>query len=303
MTGRNDHAAEWWQSGDDVRIGLAYNAYVPGFLTSNGAAIDYVEVPFELLRHDPGVIAIQRQKPIVLHCASMSIAGAVPPSRQTVDDIDGWTQRTATPWIGEHLSFVTADRALAGDGAEPYAPGEPYNIGYTVSPPMNRASVDTVVRAMEFCHACFATPVLLENAPIYFVPPGTTMSQIEFVSAICDRSDAGLLLDLAHFYITSQTLGFDPFKSILQYPLNRVVEAHISGVASESGELWDNHANRAPPEVHRLLEIAVANAPRLRAITLEYNWSSRFPQDVLLEEIERVRATAQRSAAGSRSGA
>ena len=278
-----------WSKG--IRVGLAYNAYVPKFLAAYPDAVDYVEVPFELLQHDRAVIEIRNKKPIVLHCASMSVAGSVPPTDATVRAIGEWTRRTGTPWLGEHLSFVTADRSLAGENAEAYAPGEPYNIGYTVSPPMNPASVNTVVRAVELCHNRFPVPVVLENAPIYFQSPGTTMSQIEFIRAICDASPVMLLLDLAHFYITSQTLDFDPFEAIETFPLERVVEAHISGVSDDGDELWDNHASRAPEAVYRLLETVVEKAHRLQAITLEYNWSSRFPSDTLLDEIDRVRRT------------
>lgn len=278
-----------WDGG--VRVGLAYNAYVPPFLRDHSAVVDYVEVPFELLRHDPSVVAIKAAKPIVLHCASMSIAGAVPPSAATVDAIADWAAATETPWIGEHLSFVTADSSLAGDGAEPYAPGEPYNIGYTVSPPMNEASVATVLRAIERCHARFDAPLLLENPPIYFAAPTSTMSQMDFIRTICDQSSVDLLLDVAHLYITSQNTGVDPFALLDAYPADRVVEAHISGVCEEEGGHWDSHASAAPPVVHDLLMALVERAPSLKAVTLEYNWSSRFPRQVLLDEIERVRTT------------
>ena len=269
-------------------IGIAYSEYTPDFVRGNPTAIDYVEVPFELLRHDPTVVAIKELKPIVLHCASLSVAGAVPPSEATVGAISDWVEQTETPWLGEHLSFITAEREKAGPVADEYAPGEPYNIGYTVCPSMAEESIRWVLRSIDLAEDRFDVPMILENPPMYFPIPGSTMSQIEFVNEICARSGTGLLLDLAHFYITSQTVGFDPLTAILDYPLDRVVEVHLSGVDSEAGGHWDNHAARAPEIEFDLLSIVLDRAP-VRGITLEYNWSARFPQGALLQEIARAR--------------
>jgi hypothetical protein len=269
-------------------IGIAYSGYTPGFLDRHGAAVDYVEVPFELFRHDPAVMEIGAVKPIVLHCASLSVAGTVAPSDETVAAISAWIAETGTPWLGEHLSFITAERESAGPVADAYAPGEPYNIGYTVCPSMNELTVERVLRSIRLARERFPVPMLLENPPVYFPVPGSTMTQIEFVSEICDREETGLLLDLAHFFITSQTMGFDPLKAIADYPLERVVEVHLSGVEDEAGGHWDNHARRAPEVEFELLSAVLERAP-VRGITLEYNWSAQFPPTVLLDEIERAR--------------
>jgi uncharacterized protein (UPF0276 family) len=272
------------------QVGLAYNAYIPEFLRNHPDAVDYIEVPFELLCHDPGVAQISAAKPIVLHCASLSIAGSVPPAPTTVSAVEEWIRRTGTPWLGEHLSFILADRDAAGEFADEYAPGEPYNIGYTVSPPMNAASVDQIVGTLERLRDRLGVPLLLENPPLYFRAPGTTMTQVEFIREICHRCSVLLLLDLAHFYITSRTLGFDPKAELMSLPLDRVVETHVSGVEQQAGIHWDNHASRAPDIVFEMLELVVA-AENVRAVTLEYNWSSRFPRQILLEEVARVRET------------
>jgi len=270
------------------RIGIAYSSYTPTFLREYSDIIDYVEVPFELLRHDPSVIEVSALKPIVLHCASLSIAGAVPPSVLTVKAIQDWIERTQTPWLGEHLSFITAEREQTEPFADEYAPGEPYNIGYTVSPPLNATSLRQVLQSIQFCKQQFNVPLLLENPPLYFRAPGSTMTQVEFIRELCLHSSVHLLLDLARFYISSRTMNFDPCREIANLPLERVVEVHISGVDIQVGGYWDNHASRAPEVEFELLALVLARG-QVRGITLEYNWSSRFPAAVLLDEIARTR--------------
>lgn len=282
--------------GGRAAIGIAYSGYTPTFLRRHADQVDYVEVPFELLEHNPAAIEVRGEKPIVLHCASLSIAGSVPPAAETVAAIGRWIDETGTPWLGEHLSFITADRATAGPGADEYAPGEPYNLGYTVHPPMNEEAIETVLASAERCARSFDVPLLLENPPLYFPVPGSRMGQIEFVRSIVDRApEVGLLLDLTHFLITARNVGFDPLEAIGSYPLERVVEIHVSGVDEQEGTHWDNHASRAPDVVFEMLARALARAPA-RAITLEYNWSSRFPAQVLLDEIARTREVVESAA-------
>jgi uncharacterized protein (UPF0276 family) len=270
-----------------TEVGVAYSRSTPEFIERNPGTVDYVEIPFELLCHDPAV-ATRVGTPVVLHCASLSIAGSVTPPSAVVSSVEEWIKRTRTPWLGEHLSFITAERDKPGEFADEYAPGEPWNIGYTVSPPMNSETVETVVRSVDRAMSAFSVPVILENPPVYFSVPGSTMSQVEFISEVCARSDARLLLDLAHFYITSRNLGYDPLVELARFPLEEVVEVHVSGVDTDAGGCWDNHASRAPQLELDMLAVVMERAP-VRAVTLEYNWSSRFPESVLREEIARVR--------------
>jgi uncharacterized protein (UPF0276 family) len=270
------------------RVGLAYNKYVPDLLASHPGLVDYIEVPYELLAHDPSVAVIEQGMPVVLHCATLSIGGTVPCPQTTVDTIAHWVRQSQTPWLGEHLAFITAERDNAGGYADAYAPGEPYNIGYTVSPPMNDETVKRVADNVTRYASNFSVPIILENSPLYFSAPGSTMSQIQFLTEICDQTSVGLLLDLAHFHITAQTMGFDAASEIERLPLERVVEVHISGVDEQEGSHWDNHASKAPDAVFDLLGQVLNKAP-VRAVTLEYNWSSAFPKSILLEELSRAR--------------
>ena len=55
-----NHTAGKRKTGSSIEpttmIGLAYGPGVPGFVAGNPNVVDYVELPFELLRHDPSAI-------------------------------------------------------------------------------------------------------------------------------------------------------------------------------------------------------------------------------------------------------
>jgi uncharacterized protein len=280
--------------GREPLIGVAYAGYLREFLHRHPGAVDYVEVPYELLRHDPTVFQISAVKPLVLHCASLSIAGSRRCNNRTLHEIKQWVDTTRTPWIGEHLAFVRAEKPKrVGDDAL-HARNDEYEVGYTVSPSMNEATVQRVVQAYRTYSSHFGLELLLENSPVYFSAPGSTLSQSDFINEICSRSSARLLFDITHFYITSKHMGFDPHSELMSLPLERIREIHISGVDKQGGMYWDNHADRAPAIAYDLLE-AILDKTRVTAVTLEYNWSSTFPQSILLDELARLRAVIRKA--------
>ena len=278
-----------------MRVGFAFGGYAPALLHGRGHLFDFVEVPFELLQHDPSVLDLLGSKSVILHCASLSIAGSVRPDREVVASLRRWIRRTKTPWLGEHLAFMTADKLLAGPNADEYAPGQPYNLGFTVSPPMNSASADSVVKTARLYRDQLGIPLLLENSPIYFTVPGTVMSQTDFIQEICRDSSIRLLLDLTHFLISARNLGFDAFSEIQKLPLARVDEIHISGTSFQENRWWDDHAAPASDEVFELFRTVLHSASP-KAVTLEYNWSATFPEDSIMRDFDRtncvIRSTA-----------
>jgi uncharacterized protein (UPF0276 family) len=151
----------------------------------------------------------------------------------------------------------------------------------------SRTAARTVKHLRHYCSQ-FYVPLLIENSPIYFRMPSSNMAQSEFISQILGECEAGLLLDLAHLLISAETMGFDVETELTKYPLEKLVEVHISGIDRQFDGVWDNHANRAPGIVYRLLEDVLCQA-RPKAVTLEYNWSVRFPRSVLREEVAKVR--------------
>jgi uncharacterized protein len=265
------------------RVGLAYSPSAAEFVSQNPDLVDYLEIPFEQLRHDPLCASVQESIPVVLHCASLSVAGFVPASEATVAAIASEAARTRTPWIGEHLAFISAE-GLSNAGEA----GPPTTLTYTVCPQLSEETIQRVVDNVCGLQSKFDVPLLLENSPQYFPVPGSTLSMVAFLSGVFERCQAGLLLDLSHFSISMLNTRIEPAAAIESLPLDRVVEVHLSGYKSEGGIFWDNHAVPAPDLTFQLLE-KVLRRTTPRAVTLEYNWSPSFPKELLKSHILRIR--------------
>jgi uncharacterized protein (UPF0276 family) len=271
---------------DPMMVGLAYGPGVPGFVGRNPGMVDYLEVPFELLQHDPSAIEAEKLAPIILHCASMSIAGFVPPSEKTLCAIAQQVERTNTPWIGEHMAFISADPLQRGTALH-----DATTLTYTVCPQLSEEVLEHACSNLREQQARFSVPLIVENSPQYFTIPGSTMSIVDFTIEVHRRCDVGMLLDLTHFMISATNMHFDPRKEIVRLPLERVVEMHVSGLDVQSGTAWDDHAGLADEAVFELAEIVLERA-RPRAVTFEYNWAPELPDRILIDQIERVRMRA-----------
>jgi uncharacterized protein len=286
--GRDDEA-----HGDEPRFGLAYGPAAQALSRTHPGVIDYVEVPYEHLRHDPGSLAAI-DAPVVLHCASMSIAGFVPPDDHTLSDIATWAARVGTPWIGEHLAFILADDPDALTHGHEV---EPTRLTYTMSPQLSERVLDRVGENLARLRPRFDHEIILENSPHYVDVPGSEISYVGFVAEVADRFDVGLLLDLTHLAVSAHNLGFDAADALAALPLERVVEIHVSGLSVQDGVAWDDHASLAPPAVIDLLRSALVDAAP-RAVTFEYNWAPDHDLDAVATQIEAVRSIVGRGVAG-----
>lgn len=264
-------------------VGLAYGPIVPGFLGRHRDLLDYVEVPFEQFRHSPVAARVQDEVPVILHCSSMSIGGFVPPSEQTLGDIGEHADRTRTPWIGEHLAFISAAPV---EGLE--SDLDPVELTYTVCPQLSQETVERVGANLARMREHFPMPIILENSPQYFAMPGSTMTMPEFVAEVSRQCDVDLLLDITHFLIATSNMGLDPVQSLRMLPVERVVEVHLSGMSEQSGTFWDDHS---APVLEAAFEVLAQVAARVRprAVTFEYNWAPSIPDSMLVTQIARVR--------------
>ena len=164
-----------------------------------------------------------------------------------------------------------------------------YNVSYTVSPQFSDEILDRVSAALDHWETRLHCPLVLENGPVYFPMPGSTMSQVEFIAALCSRRPGtGLLLDLAHLTCTAANTGEDPHKLLDSLPLEQVVEVHLSGARSEAGVTWDDHSAPISPLLFDMLDQLLLRV-RPRAVTIEYNWDPDFPRDLLQTDLGRVR--------------
>ena len=84
--------------------------------------------------------------------------------------------------------------------------------------------------------------ILIENVSRYFSYAESQLSEGEFLSAVCEEADCGLLLDLNNAYVNQCNLGEDLNGFVSALPLTRIAEVHLAGYSEQDGLLIDTHS-------------------------------------------------------------
>ena len=278
-----------------ISVGLAYSKAARPVVQGLASELDYIEYPYELLLHNEMAASLARETKGVLHCASLSLASKDSRCLDALDSIAAWANELESPWVGEHFAFIgeSPQGPQSANMTEIVQEGctrHQFDMGFALSPPFNEVTVGRVIRTSQIALSRLDQPLLLENSPVYFACSGTTMHQSQALTRVMQAAEGiGLILDLAHLLITCDTLGLDAVDELDRYPLDRVVEVHISGLTRASGVLWDDHSQLPPQEEYDLLT-RLLQAARVKAITHEYNWHPALPLDDIRRELDLTRS-------------
>jgi len=133
--------------------------------------------------------------------------------------------------------------------------------------------------------------MLLENPSTYVAFGNSTMTEIEFLRALTQRTGCGLLLDVNNVHVSAINHGFDAVAYIDSFPMQDVGEFHLAGFAEDRDSsgvrlLIDDHGCPVGDVVWDLYRRAFA---RCHAPTL-IEWDNNVPPfAVLAAEVERAR--------------
>lgn len=219
------------------------------------------------------LVTMKTAVPVLLHGIGLSLGSAEGLDPERVRHVARVAEAVEPPWFSEHIAFTRAG------GIE---------IGHLAPLPFHREAVATIAaNAATLRRALPGLPLLLENIAYSFALPGATMSEAEFVRAVLEEADAGLLLDLENVHANSRNHGYDPLEYLESLPLDRAVEVHLAGGVFRDGEYADTHTRPVPEESWALLEWLAPRAP-LRAVIIERDDDlPPFPE--LLAEVRRAR--------------
>lgn len=193
-------------------------------------------------------------RPLLAHGVGYPVGGTTAPSRAGVlasaasaRDLD------AVHW-SEHLAFN-----VAGDA----------HAGFLLPPVQTPEAVAAAVRHIGAYQAAYDRPFLVETPTNYLRPVPGDLSDGEYVAAIAEGADCGILLDLHNIW-TNERNGRQSVAEFLSLiPLDRVWEVHLAGGFETDGYYLDAHVGPIDPELLALAARVVPTLPRVRAVIYE----------------------------------
>jgi hypothetical protein len=118
--------------------------------------------------------------------------------------------------------------------------------------------------------------------------PGSTLSEAEFIRAVCEEADCGLLFDVNNVYVNAVNHDQDPFETMWALPLHRAWQIHLAGHVRQGPRLLDDHGS---PVVDTVWSMYRAALEKLGPIPTLVEWDTNIPAlDLLLDEADKARA-------------
>ena len=177
----------------------------------------------------------------VCHGLSLSIGSPAPLDEDFVKNVGKFIATHNIKHYSEHLTYCSDDGHL-----------------YDLLPiPFSEEAVHYVAERIRRAQDILQQEISMENASYYTPSPGKEMEEIEFLNAVLDEANCGLLLDVNNIYVNSVNHQYDPVEFLKQLPAERIRYAHIAGHYNEDKDLIvDTHGADVIDPVWAILDKA-----------------------------------------------
>jgi hypothetical protein len=221
---------------------------------------------------------VRCEYPIALHGVALSIGSTDPLDAGHLESLRALVARVEPALVTDHLCWTGAGgRSLYDLLPLPYTEEALVHV------------VERVRRVQDF----LGRRILLENPSTYVAFRHSTMTEWEFLAAVAEEADSGILLDVNNVYVSAHNLGFDPLEYLDAIPPSRVGQMHLAGFTDMGTYLFDTHSAPVHEDVWRLYRHAVRRFPEAPTLI---EWDADIPAfERLHAEMERAR----REAAGA----
>lgn len=263
--------------------GLGLRRSLLNSLMENPPEVDFMEVAPENWIRVGGALGrkfrfFTERYPFVTHGLSLSLGSPAPLDEPFLHQVKKFLDSHGIRFYTEHLSYCGDDGHL-----------------YDLMPiPFTEEAVKYVAGRIKRTQEILERTIAVENVS-YYAAPGQEMAEIEFIKAVLEEADCGLLLDVNNIYVNSINHRYDAEEFLKALPADRVVYFHVAGHYVEAEDLRvDTHGADVCDPVWRLLDKAYQHCGVVPTL-LERDFNIP-PIPKLMEEIQIIKDYQDKSA-------
>jgi uncharacterized protein len=202
--------------------------------------------------------------PVVMHGVSLSIGSSDPLNRAYLETLRAATRRFEPAWVSDHLCWT-------GVGGR--------NLHDLLPLPYTEETVIHVAGRIRQVQEILERTILIENVSSYMAFRSSRLEEWEFLTAVAEEADCGILLDINNIFVSAFNHRFDPLRYIDAVPADRVMQFHLAGHSDHGSYLLDTHDHPIRAEVWALYEHAVRRFGRVPTLI---EWDDNIPDFELL---------------------
>jgi uncharacterized protein (UPF0276 family) len=276
------------------RVGIGWRPELAAGILAHLDEIDVVEVIIEDYIDAPkktlhALRFLSEQVPVIYHGVTLGLASSHPVDDRRLARVARALEALKVESWSEHLAFVRAG------GIE---------IGHLAAAPRTVMTIEGTLSNVHRLKQLTGLMPALENIATLVEPPGSTMSEPEWVSAIVSETRAELLLDLHNLLCNAHNAALDPERYLSGFPLERATHVHLSGghwipepcrhaTVPGAMRLLDDHMHPVPPKVFSLLSLLASGTRQPLTVIIERD-GNYPPFANLLSEMRLGRAALAR---------
>lgn len=196
--------------------------------------------------------------PVVQHGVSLAIGSPDPLDFDYLKRLKALTKITKTPWLSDHLCWGKL-------------PGAHYHDLLPL--PYTKEVINYVVERARIVQDYLEIPFALENLSSYVGFKTDEMPEWEFYSAVVEKADIYMMLDVNNIYVSSRNHGFNPEDYYRNIPLDRVLQIHLAGHSDHGDYVIDTHDNYVRDEVW---DLYAKIYPLTNGVSTLLEWDDHF---------------------------
>jgi uncharacterized protein (UPF0276 family) len=229
---------------DIPNLGIGLGLRIPHYkdIFEKNPDIDWFEIISENFMVEGGkpienLERILSRYKVVQHGVNLAIGSPDPLNFDYLKKLKALAKRTKTPWISDHLCWGRL-------------PGAHYHDLLPL--PYTKEVINYVAERARIVQDYLELPFALENLSSYVAYTADEMPEWEFYTAVVEKADIFMMLDVNNIYVSSRNHGFNPKEYYSNIPLDRVLQIHLAGHLDKGAYVLDTHDTFVRDEVWKI---------------------------------------------------
>jgi uncharacterized protein (UPF0276 family) len=221
---------------------------------------------------------IAERYPLVMHGVSLSIGSKDPLDFDYLQQVKRLAKDIKSVWISDHLCWTGVHSKNSHD---------------LLPLPYTEETINHVAQRIRQVQDCLEQTILIENVSSYLTYQQSQCTEWEFLTAIVQKANCSILLDVNNIYVSSVNHEFDPLDYLYGIPKHSVVQIHLAGHSNMGDYIIDTHDHPIINPVWDLYSAACAHFGQVSTMIERDDHIPPLPE--LLLELDRAREIASQS--------
>ncbi len=219
---------------------------------------------------------VRAEYPVVMHGVSLSIGSTQALDQDYLGALRELAARVQPRWISDHLCFTGVQQR---------------NLHDLLPLPYTEEAIAHVAERVARVQDFLGRQILLENVSSYLTYHHSVMPEWEFLTAVVERADCLILLDLNNIFVSARNHGFDPGDYLRAVPPARVRQFHLAGHTYQGEIAVDTHDQPVLDDVWALYADAIRHCGAVATMIERDDNIPPLPE--LLGELETARRVSE----------